>query len=211
MDFDLNYAKVAVRDTDGFIRVQPEPYGSSDNPGTLPNYEAFLHGGLVFRPKDPSGGVGCEILVDRHGGDGRVQIGKDPRWMSALPDFGDGGTALYATTELNGAKVTPFVGFFGEGGAAAEGTFRISVPTAAGTSTIEVNATTGDVTITHPSGTVAAVKATGVELGAASGNVPLVRYPELAAAWAGLTSAAASAGITVPPLASVATTKVRGT
>ncbi len=208
MNFELSTCMLTIRDEDGFVRCQPEPYGSK---GSLPNYEAFQPFGLTGRAKDIEAGIGANALVMRMGPDGRVLLGHDPRWSEVLPDTGAGGAALYATTHLSGNRAAPHVAIFGEGGAAAEGTFRVSVPTAAGTSTIEVNATTGDVTITHPSGTVAVVKATGVELGEASGNVPLVRYPELAAAWAGLTSAASSAGITVPPLVNVATTKVSGT
>lgn len=211
MESDLSSARLATRDSDGFVEVQPDPYGSS---GTLPSYEAFLHGGVMFRPKDPdpTTNLGCNILVNRHGGDGRVQIGHDPRWMSALPDFGDGGAALYATTELSGVKVTPFVGFFGEGGDAAEGTFRLSVPTSAGTTTIEVNASTGDVAITHPGGTTFTVKASGIEAGAAGGFAVVIDNGALAA-WAAAVGAAitAAGGTAPPPLAGYTATKVKAT
>ncbi len=207
MDFDLSRHTVALRDEDGFVRVQPEATSAE---GTRDNYEALLHAGVITRPKDPTDGTGANLFVMRQGDDGRVLIGHDPRWMSMLPDFGDGGTALYATTELAGAKKTPFVGFFGEGGAEAEGTFKIEIPTAAGTATIVINATTGDVTITHPGGTVVIVKATGVELGAA-GGLALVLAPILEA-WSSLVSAGFTAlGQSVPALVGSGTTLVKGT
>ena len=149
MTFDLSYVLVASRNEDGFIEVQPEPYGAE---GTLPNYEAFMPLGIVARPKDPEEGLGANALVMRHGGDGRVMVGLDPRWMELLPDFGDGGVALYATTELSSTKKAPYVGFFGGDGAADEGTFRVFAPSSAGTSTITINPSTGDITTTHASG-----------------------------------------------------------
>lgn len=210
MDFDLPQHTIALRDDDGFVRVQPDPFGSK---GTRDNYEALLHFGLIVRPKDPTNKTGTNLLVMRQGDDGRVFIGHDPRWIGVLPDFGDGGTALYATTELAGEKKTPFVGFFGEGGAEAEGTFKIEVPTGAGTATVVINASTGDLTITHPSGTVAIVKASGVELGAA-GGLALVKEP-LLLAWIGtlITALSNSPGgpIIVSPPSGIGTTLVKGT
>lgn len=149
MTFDLSYVLVARRNEDGFIEVQPEPYGSE---GTLPNYEAFMPLGIVSRPKDPEDGLGANALVMIYGPERRVMVGHDPRWMGILPDFGDGGVALYATTELSGTKKAPYVALFGSDGAAAEGTFRISVESSAGVSVVEINPSTGDITITHASG-----------------------------------------------------------
>lgn len=162
MSFDLSYVLVASRDEDGLIRVQPEPYGSE---GTLPNYEAFLPLGLVTRPKDPTDGLGATAFVMRHGSDGRVLVGLDPRWIDLLPDFGDGGTALYATTTLSDTKKTPYIGIFGEGGAEAEGTFRVSIPSSAGITTINVSPSTGDITITHPGGTKIEVTSSMIKVG----------------------------------------------
>lgn len=207
MDFDLSRHTVALRDEDGFVRVQPE---ATSTAGTRDNYEALLHAGVITRPKDPTDGTGANLLVMRQGDDGRVLIGHDPRWMGVLPDFGDGGTALYATTEMSGTKKTPFIGFFGSGGAEDEGTFKIDVPTAAGTATVVINAETGDITITHPSGTVVVVKSTGVELGAA-GGMALVKEPILVAAWSTLQGVITSLGKTLPPLTGAGTTLVKGT
>lgn len=214
MRFDLPEHRLAQLSDDGLVLVQPEPYGSLDangnQKGTAGSYEALLPFGVMVRPKDPTSGHGTNLLLMEQGPDKRVFIGHDSRWMGILPDFGDGGVALYATTEQSGTKKTPFVGFFGEGGAHAEGTFRIEVPTTPGTATVEINPTTGDVTITHPSGTKAIVKSDGVYLGDEAGASPLVRYTEFAVAWATLTSNASALGLTVPPLAGVATTKVKG-
>lgn len=208
MNFELSACVLSLRDEDGFVRCQLEPYGSK---GSLPNYEALQPFGLTGRPKDLTDGIGANALVMRMGPDGRVLLGHDPRWSEALPDTGEGGAALYGTTERSGAKVAPYVAVFGEGGAAAEGTFRVSVPTGAGTTTIEINPTSGNITLTHPGGSSVTVKAATVELGVASGGGPLMKYTEFAAAWATLTSNGASIGLTVPPLAGVATTKVNGT
>lgn len=210
MDFDLNEHAISLLDDDGFVRIQPVPFGSK---GTRDNYEAMLHFGLMVRPKDPTNGTGTNLLVMRAGDDGRAFIGHDSRWMGVLPDFGDGGAALYATTEMAGAKKTPFVGFFGEGGAEAEGTFKIEVPTAAGTATILINSSTGDITITHPGGPVVVIKSTGVELGAA-GGIALVKETLLLAWITTLISALASAPggpIVVSPPTGIGTTLVKGT
>lgn len=208
--WEFTKALLSLRDEDGFTRVQPEPLGSN-GAGTLPNYEAFLHGGLVHRPKAPTQERGAYALVFRDGPEGRVMPGHDPRWMSVLPDFGDGGAALYATTELNGAKVTPFIGFFGEGGAADEGTFRISVPSSAGTTTIEVSSSSGDVTITHPGGTSLTLKSTGVEAGAAGGFDVLVDNGVLAAWMATVESRFTTLGQSGSAPIGYAATKVKAT
>lgn len=209
MDFDIVPHVIATRDSDGFVYVQPEPLASPSAPAdekSSRSYEALLHAGLIVRPKDQTGGIGANLLFMRRGAKSRMIICHDPRWMSALPDFGAGGTALYATTELSGTKVAPFVGFFGSGGAAAEGTFRISVPSAAGTVTIEVNPSTGDVTITHPGGAVIKVNSLGVHIGGDLGESPIARYTELSAfctsvvAFASAVVAAAAAGTLGAPI-----------
>lgn len=212
MQFDQSTCTLALRDADGFIRCQPETYGS---PGerSAPSYEAFLPFGLVGRAKAPTKGVGAHLLVMRQGDDTMVLPGHDPRWMSAIPDFGDGGAGIYATKGTADAPTAPYVAFFGEGaaGGEAEGLFRILAKTTAGDAKVEIAPSTGDVTITHPGGTVVVVKSSGVELGAASGGGPLMKYTEFATAWTTLTTNAALIGLTVPPLTGVATTKVNGT
>lgn len=210
MNFDLVTCTLSERDTGGLVRCQPDPYGKK---GTAPTHEAFLPFGIGGRPKAPTNGKGAYLLQMRHGDETFVLPGHDPRWMPSRPDFGDGGAPLVATTELDGSKVSPYVAIFGEGaeGGEAEGLFRISIPSSVGTTTIEVNPSTGDITITHPGGATVVIKGTSVELGAASGGGPLMKYTEFAAAWATLTTNGAAIGLTVPALTGVATTKVNGT
>lgn len=212
MNFDLAKCTLSLRDEDGFVRCQSDPMGSPGK-GSAGNYEAFLPFGLGGRSKAPTKGVGAHILVMRQGDDTMVLPGHDPRWMIARPDFGDGGACLVACTNTADDPKAPYVAFFGEGaaGGEAEGLFRILAKTAAGDAKIEIDPSSGDTTITHPGGTSVTVKAASVELGAASGGGPLVKYTEFAGIWATLTTNAAALGLTVPPLTGVATTKVNGT
>lgn len=213
MQFDQSTCTLALRDDDGFIRCQPEAYGS---PGerSAPSYEAFLPFGLGGRPKPPTKGIGAHVLVMRQGDDTMALPGHDPRWMSARPDFGDGGAPLVACTGTADAPTAPYVAFFGEGaaGGEAEGLFRILAKTTAGDAKIEIAPSTGDVTITHPSGTVVVVKSSGVELGAASGGVPLVKETgALATFFAAVVSALGTLGQTVTAPAGYTCSKVNGT
>lgn len=230
MQIDLSSARLAERNADGFVLVQPDPYGTADE-GSAVSYEAFLSAGTIARSKDPTNGTGANLLVFKHGHDVRVLQGHDPRWMSILPDFGDGGAALYATTELSGTKVTPFIGFFGEGGALDEGTFKLSVPTSNGTtsvvvavngsitttvgtgatqSTVTQNAVTGETIITVGT-TTFRVKTSGIEAGAAGGFPVMIENGTFAAWVAALTTAGASVGLTVPPLVVPVATLVKAT
>ena len=204
--FERSTHRVATRDEDGFVMIQPDPNGSQ---GTLGNYETFLPFGIMARPKDPTDGTGAEIIVASHGQDNRVLLFHDPRWMSALPDFGEGGMALYATTEKAGARVAPYIAFFGAKGSADEGTFRIHVPAGSGEAKIEIDPNTGDITITHPLGVTVKITSAGVELGG-TGAVALVKAPMLEA-WTALVSTALSGlGAPVPTLSGSGTTKVTG-
>jgi len=213
MNFDLVTCTLSERDEAGLVRCQPDPYGKK---GSAPTHEAFLPFGLGGRPKGPTNGKGAYLFQMRHGDETFVLPGHDPRWMASRPDFGDGGAVLVATTELSGEKVSPYVAVFGEGaeGGEAEGLLRISIPSSAGTTTIEISPSTGDVTISHPGGGAVVIKSTGVELGAASGGVALVKEAPLSAWIATLISALAAAPggpINVSPPTGIATTKVNGT
>lgn len=205
MNFDLSVCTLSERDSDGFARCQAEPYGSE---GSAPSREIFAPFGLYSRPKDRSGGIGASLFVLRHGDDVRAMPGPDPRWVGLLPDAGDGGLLLHATTDLSGEKKTPHVVIFGEGGAAAEGLFRISIPSSAGTTTIEISPSSGDVTITHAAGTKLLVKNTGVEIGAEGGQAPAFAAP--LEAWAAtVETRLASLGQSGTAPAGVAATKVK--
>jgi hypothetical protein len=206
MNFDQTHCRLALRDEDGFVRCQPDPYGSE---GTAQNYEAFQPFGLYGRPKAPTNGIGAHLFVMRHGDDTFVLPGHDPRWVGLLPDFGDGGAPLYATVEIGGTKKAPYVAFFGESGAADEGTFRIAAYSSAGTTTIEISPSSGDVTITHPGGTTVTVKSTGVEL---AGTTPLVKETgSLATFFGNVVSALGALGQTVAAPTGYTCTKVNGT
>lgn len=211
MNFDLPQHKIATRTSDGFIEVQPEPFGSLDADGnqlgTSPSYEALLPFGVMVRPKDPTDGVGTNLLTMAQGPEKRVFIGHDPRWMSVLPDFGDGGMAIYATTELAGEKKTPFIAVYGEGGAKSEGTFRIEIPTSAGTSSVEIDPSTGDITITHPSGNTITIKNTGVEI---AGTQALALALPIETFASNVVSALAGLGVTVAPLVGASAMKAKG-
>lgn len=202
-----------VERRDGFDYAQPRPYGAK---GTSTSYEMLQPFGLVGRPRGPSDGNGANGLVLMEGSQGFVIATTDPRYQAQTPDLGDGGAGLYATAEISGSVATPFLGFYGKGGDKDEGTLRAEVPTAAGITTIEVDATTGDVTIQHAAGggAVMVVKAASVELGAESGGMPLVKETPLMAWITTLISALASAPggpITVSPPAGIGTTKVNAT
>lgn len=210
MNFDLSVCTLSERDEDGFVRCQAEPYGSE---GTAPSREVFLPFGLLGRPKARAQGIGASVFVMRQGDDVRAMPGPDPRWMSALPDFGDGGMPLYATTERNGSRVAPYLAFFGDGaaGGEAEGLFRLHVPAGSGQTRIEIEPSAGDVAITHASGTKLNVKAAAVELGA-DGGAPLVKETgSLAAFFAAVVSAFSGLGVTISPPTGYTCTKVNGT
>lgn len=149
MNFDLAVCTLSERDADGFIRCQADAYGSE---GTAPSREVFQPFGIGGRPKARASGIGAPLLVMRHGDDVRAMPGPDPRWQSVLPNFGDGGMPLYATTERSGAREAPYLAFFGEGVEEAEGLFRLHVPAASGQTRLEVEPSAGDMTLTHASG-----------------------------------------------------------
>jgi hypothetical protein len=206
MTLDLRSLTLVER-KDGFDRAQPEPYGAN---GSGTSYELLPPWGTFGRPRGPSDGTGANGLVLMHGSEGIVIAGTDPRYHAGLPDLGDGGAGFYATVEISGAVQTPYVAFFGKDGEKDEGTMRAEVQTAAGVTTIEVNATTGDVTIEHAAGTKVIVKSDAVYLGDESA-VPLVKYTALLASWTELQGVITGLGGTLGPLASANTTKVKGT
>lgn len=200
-------ALTLVERKDGFDRAQPEPYGAN---GTGSSYEMIPPFGLLGRPRGPTDGNGATGIVLMHGSEGFVIATTDPRTHAGLPDLGDGGAGLYATVEVDGAVQTPYLAFFGKDGEQDEGTLRVTVPTAAGTTTIEVDATTGDVTIEHAAGTKAIVKSDAVYLGD-DGALPLVKDTPFQAWAATVVTALGALGQTITAPAGTATTKVKGT
>lgn len=203
-----NRALTHVEWREGFVYLQPQPYGEN---GTGTSYEATPPFGLLGRPRGPTDGDAANGIVLRHGPEGWVIATTDPRYQDLLPDAGDGGAGVYATIEQDGESKTPHIILFGAGGAAAEGTVRITCHATAGDSLMEWNPSTGDVTITHPGGAVVVVKGASVELGAATGGVPLAKADPLIAWAATVETRLATLGQSGTAPAGVACTKVNGT
>lgn len=202
---EIDYrAASAIERKDGFIYIQPLPYGKT---GTGESFEAIPPFGLMGRPRGPDENSAPNVLVLRHGPEGFAIAVTDPRYQAGLPDLGEGGAGFYACAEVSGSVQTPYVAFFGKGGEKDEGTFRIEAQTAAGPTVIEVNATSGDVTITHAAGTTVVVKADGVEI---AGTLPLALATPIETWAAGINSAITALGGSAPALAGAAATKVKG-
>lgn len=213
MIFDLTSCRLSLRDEDGFVKCQPDPYGSE---GTSANHEAFLPFGLGGRPKAPSTGIGAHLFVMRHGDDTFVLPGHDPRWMSARPDFGDGGASLCACTGTASSPKAPYLAFFGEGAEAgeAEGLFRIHVPAGSGQTRFEVNPSAGDVTLSHAGGGTS-ITMTSTEIKAGDSGAKALATLDLVT-WITSTlipalAAAPGGPITVAPPANATTTKFKAT
>lgn len=200
----------AIERKDGFDRGQPEPYGEK---GTGTSYEMIPPYGLSAIPRGPSeDGTGATGLVLMHGSEGFVLPVTDPRYYAGIPNRGFGGAMLYAAAEVNGAVQTPYVALFGADGDKPEGMARIYVPTAAGDATvIEVDPSTGDVTITHATGTKVVVKSDAVYLGDDAGALALVKDTPFQVWAATVVSALGALGQTISAPAGTATTKVKGT
>lgn len=197
-------AASAIERKDGFVYIQPLPYGKT---GTGESFEAIPPFGLMGRPRGPDENSAPNVLVLRHGPEGFAIAVTDPRYQAGLPDLGEGGAGFYACAEVSGSVQTPYVAFFGKGGEKDEGTFRIEAQTAAGATVIEVNATSGDVNITHASGTTVVVKADGVEI---AGTLPLALATPIETWAAGINSAITALGGSAPALSGAAATKVKG-
>lgn len=206
MTLDLRSLTLVER-KDGFDRAQPEPYGAN---GSGMSYELLPPWGTFGRPRGPSDGTGANGLVLMHGSEGIVIAGTDPRYHAGLPDLGDGGGGFYGAAEISGSVQTPYVAFFGKGGEKDEGTLRAEVQTAAGVTTIEVNASTGDVTIEHAAGTKAIVKSDAVYLGDESA-VALVKDTPFQAWAATVVTALGALGQTISAPTGTATTKTKAT
>lgn len=196
-----------VERRDGFVFLQPKPWGEK---GTGDSYESIPPFGLCGRPRGPTSAGAATSIVLRDGPEGFVIATTDPRYEDLLPDTGEGGAGIYGCIEQSGSK-TPHVVIFGAGGAAPEGTIRITCNTANGDTTVELNPTTGDVTITHRSGTKLVVKPDAVYLGDDAGAFPLVVEKGTIATWASaVVSALGTLGQTVPALAGYTAAKAKG-
>lgn len=205
LELDIGKALLSAYE-DGFLHAQFDADG--DEPAVA-QAEVLSPFGLDGRPRDPDAdsdgapGVGATALRAIEGERQHMLVMGDPRATGALPALEKGSSRLYA--HLDGNKVT-WLRLDG-----ATGSAKLRVPVGSGESTVEVDASTGDITLTHQGGAVVVVKPASVELGAATGGGPLMKYTEFAAAWATLTTNGTAIGLTVPALTGVATTKVNGT
>ncbi len=191
---------------DGFLHAQFDANG--DDPAAA-QAEVLSPFGLDGRPRDPEAdtdgvpGVGATAIRAIEGRGQHMLVMGDPRATEALPALEKGSSRLYA--HLDGNKVT-WLRLDG-----ATGSAKLRVPVGSGESTVEVNASTGDITLTHQGGAVLVVKAATVELGAATGGTPLALATPVTTWATAVNSALATLGQTIPALAGVATTKVNGT
>lgn len=195
-----------VEQRDGFVWFQPQPYGAK---GSGVSYEAIPPFGLMGRPRGPTDAGAPNVLVLRDGPEGFTIATTDPRYQDLLPDTGEGGAGLYGTVDVGGTKI-PHVAIFGADGDAPEGTVRISCQSSAGETKVEINPSTGDVSITVAPGAKIIMDGI-VEAGAAAGGLPLSKAA-LVEAWTATASTAFTAlGQSVPALVGSGTTKVNGT
>lgn len=202
LELDIGKA-ILTAYNDGHLEAQFDSEGGQE--AGAEQSEVLSPFGLDGRPRDPESadGIGATAM---HGYEGRTQhmwLYGDPRCTASLPTLEKGSSRLYA--HLDGDKVT-WLRLDG-----ATGSAKLRVPVGAGESTVEVDASTGDITLTHQGGTVIVVKAASVELGASAGGMPLALALPLIAWAATVETRFATLGQSGTPPAGVATTKVNGT
>lgn len=206
MNTDYRSIKLAVRRDDGFVDVSPDQFG--DNGSGVP-FEGILPHGVFGQPRDEDKGA-ANVLLFRHGDEGFAMPTNDPRFVALLPNTGGGGAGLASETDTDGTLRTPHICLFGKGGAQPEGTLRIEIPSSAGTTTLVIDPTSGDLTITHATGAVVIVNASGVELGAA-GGIPVALATPLIAWAATVETRLGTLGQSGTAPAGVAATKAKAT
>lgn len=208
---ELDLGQAILTSYDGsFLGAQFDSEGDDatdgDGTGGAQTASAEVHSpfGLDGRPRDPNAnsdgtpGVGPTALRAIEGRKQHMFVYGDPRCTNVLPTLEKGSSRLYA--HLSGDKVT-WLRLDGSTGSA-----KLRVPIGAGESTVEVDGSTGNITLTHQGGTKVTISATTVEIGGA-GAVAIARYPEVAtfaasvAAFASAVVAAAAAGTLGAPIA----------
>lgn len=203
---ELDLGRAILTSYDGaFLLAQYDGEGDGQTPavGTLSPF------GIDGRPRDPdadadgNAGRGATVLHAIEGRTEHVMVLGDPRCTELLPTLEKGSSRLYA--HVTGDKVA-WLRLDG-----ATGSAKLRVPVGSGETTIEVNASTGDVTIAHQGGTTVTVKAATVELGAASGGTALAKAAPLVAWAASVVTAITALGGSCPPLTDPSCTKVNGT
>lgn len=205
LELDIGKALLSAYE-DGFLHAQFDADG--DEPAVA-QAEVLSPFGLDGRARDPDAdsdgapGVGATAIRAIEGEKQHMLVMGDPRATGALPALEKGSSRLYA--HLDGNKVT-WLRLDG-----ATGSAKLRVPVGSGESTVEVNASTGDITLTHQGGAAVVVKAASVELGAATGGTPLALATPITTWAAAVVTAITGLGGSVPALSGHATTKVNGT
>lgn len=206
LEWDVGKA-ILTSHEDGFPHAQFDAEGGEDA-GTAPceMLSPFGHDG---RPRDPEAdtdgipGVGATAMRAIDGRTQHILVMGDPRATEALPQLEKGSGRLYAHLADNKVAYLVLDG--------ATGNATLRVPVGNGESTVTVNASTGDITLTHQGGAVVVIKSASVELGAATGGVPLAKAA-LVEAWAAtVETRLSSLGKPGTALSSSGTTKVNGT
>lgn len=206
LEWDVGKAILSAHE-DGFPHAQFDAEGG-DEAGAA-QCEMLSPFGLDGRPRDPEAdadgipGVGATALRAIEGRTQHILVMGDPRATEALPQLEKGSARLYAHLADN--KVT-WLRLDG-----ATGNAKLRVPVGNDESTVEVDGSTGDITLTHQGGTVVVVKSASVELGAATGGVPLAKA-SIVEAWAAtVETRLSSLGKPGTALSGSGTTKVNGT
>jgi hypothetical protein len=182
----------------------------SEGDGQTAAAEVLAPYGQDARPRDPGTDAdgnatrGATAMVAMDGRQQHLLVFGDPRCTDLLPTLEKGSSRLYA--HVTGDKVT-WLRLDG-----ATGSAKLRVPVGSGESTVEIDASTGDITLTHQGGTVLKVKAGSVELSQATGNFPLVKETgALATFYGAIVSAFSGLGVTISPPGAYTCTKVNGT
>jgi hypothetical protein len=92
----LGKALLTVRDENGFIGVQHDPFALTDESGSTPPYELLHTFGFASRPLDPDNGKGCDLFHALDGHEGFAWLANDPRLADIIPPLAKGGSVQYA-------------------------------------------------------------------------------------------------------------------
>lgn len=191
---------------DGFPHAQFDAEGGEDA-GAAPceMLSPFGHDG---RPRDPEAdtdgvpGVGATAIRAIEGRTQHILVMGDPRATEALPQLEKGSGRVYAHLAENKVAYLTLDG--------STGNATLRVPVGNGESTVTVNASTGDITLTHQGGTLLVVKSAAVEIGAAGGQA-VALAPAITTWAANVNSALSSLGQPISALAGHEATKAKAT
>lgn len=95
--FDLGVALLTVRDENGFLGVQHDPFALKAELGTSAPDELLHCYGFQGRPLDPENGRGCSLLFGNDGHEGFALLANDPRLVDKIPPLPKGGSVQYSS------------------------------------------------------------------------------------------------------------------